>query len=191
MATSPTNKSKTKKLPARSEVKPDDTWDLSSLFKNDAEWEKAFTEWEKQIPQYEKFRGTLGDGAAALAKCFEVRQRVRPRRRAARHLRLSENGRGHGRQRLPADDRPLRARRHARRRGGQLHPAGNPRRCPTKKLKEYVDVEAAAAVSSCSSNGSSATSRTRSAPAKRSCWRCRARWPAPPTASSASSTTPT
>jgi oligoendopeptidase F len=61
---------KTKKLPARSQVKAGDTWDLSSLFKSDAEWERAFAAWEKQIPQYEKFRGTLGDGAAALAKCL-------------------------------------------------------------------------------------------------------------------------
>jgi oligoendopeptidase F len=62
--------SKTKKHPTRSQVKASDTWDLSSLFKSDAEWERAFAVWEKQIPQYAKFRGTLGDGAAALAKCL-------------------------------------------------------------------------------------------------------------------------
>src|SRR5690242_14134045 len=61
---------KTKKLPARSQVKPDDTWDLASLFKSDDEWEKAFIAWEKQIPKYEKFRGTLGDGPETLAKLF-------------------------------------------------------------------------------------------------------------------------
>jgi oligoendopeptidase F len=61
---------KTKKLPTRSQVKAEDTWDLSSLFKSDAEWERAFTAWEKQIPQYAKFRGTLGEGPAALAKCL-------------------------------------------------------------------------------------------------------------------------
>ncbi len=66
------NKSRTiKKLPTRRQVKPADTWDLSSLFENDANWERAFTAWEKQIPRYEKFRGTLGDGPAALARCFE------------------------------------------------------------------------------------------------------------------------
>src|SRR5436190_21349358 len=62
---------KTKKLPLRSKVKPDDTWDLASLFKSDDDWEGAFTALEKQIPRYEKFRGTLGDGPAALAKLFE------------------------------------------------------------------------------------------------------------------------
>ena len=82
---------KTKKLPARKDVKPEDTWDLASLFKSDAEWEKAFTAWEKQIPQYEKFRGTLGNGPDALAKCFEFDVRVRSRRRAARHVRASQD----------------------------------------------------------------------------------------------------
>jgi len=65
------HKPRTKKLLTRSQVKPADTWDLASLFKNDDEWEKAFVAWEKQIPKYEKFRGTLGDGPAALAKLFE------------------------------------------------------------------------------------------------------------------------
>src|SRR3954466_15214586 len=65
------HKPKTKKLLVRSKVKAEDTWDLASLFKSDDEWEKAFTSWEKQIPKYEKYRGTLGDGPAALAKLFE------------------------------------------------------------------------------------------------------------------------
>jgi oligoendopeptidase F len=52
-------------------VKPADTWDLASLFDSDAEWERAFADWEKKIPRYEKFRGTLGDGPAALARCLE------------------------------------------------------------------------------------------------------------------------
>jgi oligoendopeptidase F len=65
------HKPKTKKLLVRSQVKPADTWDLGSLFKNDDEWERAFVAWEKQIPRYEKFRGTIGDGPAALARAFE------------------------------------------------------------------------------------------------------------------------
>ena len=65
------HKPRTKKLPVRSKVKTEDTWDLASLFKSDDEWEKAFTAWEKQAAKYEKFRGTLGDGPAALAKLFE------------------------------------------------------------------------------------------------------------------------
>lgn len=63
--------SKTKKLPTRSQVKADDSWDLSSLYPNDEAWEEAFGKWEGQIKKYAKFRGTLGDSPAALAKCLK------------------------------------------------------------------------------------------------------------------------
>lgn len=63
--------SKTKKLPTRSQVKADDAWDLSSLYPNDEAWEEAFGKWERQIAKYAKFKGTLGDSPAALAKCLK------------------------------------------------------------------------------------------------------------------------
>jgi oligoendopeptidase F len=63
--------SKTKELPSRRHVKVNDTWDLSSLFENDADWERSFTAWENEIAAYEKFRGTLGEGPAAFARCLE------------------------------------------------------------------------------------------------------------------------
>src|SRR3954467_4568924 len=68
-ATTP-KKSKAKTLPPRTKVKPADTWDLSSLFKSDAEWEAAFKKFEAQIPQYEKYKGHLGDSAEMLAACL-------------------------------------------------------------------------------------------------------------------------
>ncbi len=60
-----------RKLPKRSEVPVEDTWDLSSLFAGDAQWEEAFRAWEAQIPQYASFRGTLGRSAADLAACLQ------------------------------------------------------------------------------------------------------------------------
>ena len=63
--------SKTKKLPTRSQVKSDDSWDLASLYPNDEAWETAFGTWERQIDKYAKFRGTLGDSPSALAKCLK------------------------------------------------------------------------------------------------------------------------
>ena len=63
--------SKVKTLPPRQKVKPTDTWDLSSLFKDDTAWERSFKKWEKQIPGYEKFRGHLGDSAEMLAACLQ------------------------------------------------------------------------------------------------------------------------
>ena len=66
---------RTKKLPKRADVKLSDTWDLSTLFAADAEWEAAFQKWEKQIPKLEKFKGTLGDGPETLAKCIKFHSR--------------------------------------------------------------------------------------------------------------------
>ncbi|HEY2586029.1 MAG TPA: oligoendopeptidase F [Tepidisphaeraceae bacterium] len=63
--------SKVKALPPRGKVKPSDTWDLSSLFASDAEWEKAFVQWEEQIPGFEKFRGKLGESAEMLSACLQ------------------------------------------------------------------------------------------------------------------------
>ena len=60
-----------KSLPKRSRVKLADTWNLSSLFRNDAEWEASFSKWEKQIPGYQKFRDHLSDSAEMLAACLQ------------------------------------------------------------------------------------------------------------------------
>ena len=62
------NRAKT--LPPRSRVKTADTWDLSSLFPDDAAWEKAFAKWERDIRRYDSFRGQLAQGAAELAACL-------------------------------------------------------------------------------------------------------------------------
>ncbi|MGD9720598.1 MAG: oligoendopeptidase F [Pirellulales bacterium] len=62
---------KVKQLPKRSAVKPADTWDLASLFADDAAWEAAFLEWESEIPRYEHFQGKLGESADTLAACLE------------------------------------------------------------------------------------------------------------------------
>lgn len=59
-----------KQLPARSKVKPSDTWDLHSLFPDDQTWETAFANWEKRIGGYARYQGKLGD-AAALARCLK------------------------------------------------------------------------------------------------------------------------
>ena len=62
---------KIKQLPRRTQVKPADTWDLSSLFPSDAAWESEFTCWEAQISGYDDFRGKLGDSAESLAACLD------------------------------------------------------------------------------------------------------------------------
>lgn len=63
--------SKIRSLPRRSQVKPADTWNLASLFTDDAAWESAFVKWEKRIPKYASFRGKLGESAQSLAACLK------------------------------------------------------------------------------------------------------------------------
>ena len=58
---------KVKRLPPRSKVKTEDTWDLASLYSSDAAWEKDFKKWQGEIAGYEKFRGKLGDSAQSLS----------------------------------------------------------------------------------------------------------------------------
>ncbi|MBI3836976.1 MAG: oligoendopeptidase F, partial [Planctomycetia bacterium] len=62
---------KIKKLPRRSQVKPADAWDLSSLFADDAAWEAAFGKWGEQIAGYDAFRGQLGSDAKTLSACLK------------------------------------------------------------------------------------------------------------------------
>jgi oligoendopeptidase F len=66
-----TTRNKAKTLPPRSRVKAADTWDLVSLFPNEAAWEKAFTQWEKLAQRYESFRGTFSRGAREIAACLK------------------------------------------------------------------------------------------------------------------------
>ena len=82
------------RLPARSQVRKEDTWDLSLLFPNDDAWEQAFRKLERKIPQYEKFRGTLSQSAAQLAAClkFDLRfEREADRLGTYAHLRTTED----------------------------------------------------------------------------------------------------
>jgi oligoendopeptidase F len=58
------------RVPLRSEVRPEDTWDLASLFPDDDAWEAAFADWAKQADGYARFRGTLGSGAEAVVECL-------------------------------------------------------------------------------------------------------------------------
>ncbi|MGI9474106.1 MAG: oligoendopeptidase F [Rubripirellula sp.] len=57
-------------LPLRNEVQPEDCWDLSSLYADDASWEADYKKLEERIPTYETFRGRLGDSPESLAEAL-------------------------------------------------------------------------------------------------------------------------
>lgn len=63
--------SKAKTLLARSEVKAEDRWNLNSLYKSDADWEKALRKWQQLIPRYAGFKKRISKGPAALAECLQ------------------------------------------------------------------------------------------------------------------------
>jgi len=58
------------RVPTRTEVRREDTWDLASLFPADAAWESAFAEFERMADGYERFRGRLAENADVLAECL-------------------------------------------------------------------------------------------------------------------------
>jgi len=59
-----------KTLPARKDVRPGDTWDLTSLFGSDRAWEEALEVWEDRIPQFAAYAGTLRQSPERLAECL-------------------------------------------------------------------------------------------------------------------------
>ncbi len=61
----------TKRIPLRSEVRKEDTWNLEVLFKNDAAWHAAYKKLERMIAGFEKFRGKLGNSAKTLRACYD------------------------------------------------------------------------------------------------------------------------
>lgn len=64
------------RIPERNEIKTEDRWNLSPLFKSDDEWDSLFSETEKSIPQYEIFRNRLGSSADTFKKALGFHMEV-------------------------------------------------------------------------------------------------------------------
>ena len=85
---------KTKSLPARCDLAEGDTWNLSSLYACDDEWEKSLAEWEQTIPGFAAFAGTLATSPQRLAECLAYElsvEREGDRLATYAHLRASED----------------------------------------------------------------------------------------------------
>ena len=54
-------------IPARKDVPVEHTWDASSVFASDQDWEAEFRAIEGRLPDLAEFRGRLADGPAMLA----------------------------------------------------------------------------------------------------------------------------
>jgi oligoendopeptidase F len=69
MSSATTSKS-AQTLPDRSEVPARDCWDLSSLFTDDPQWEKAFKALDDKVATYETFKGRLGESPQTLLEAL-------------------------------------------------------------------------------------------------------------------------
>ena len=63
--------SKIKRLPVRSRVKEQNTWDLSSLYSDDDAWQRDLKKLKRKISGYGKFRGRLSEGPSVVADCLK------------------------------------------------------------------------------------------------------------------------
>ncbi|MCA9199321.1 MAG: oligoendopeptidase F family protein, partial [Planctomycetales bacterium] len=60
-----------KKLPLRVDVATADTWDLTSLYASDDQWQADLQMLKDWTPQFAEFQGTLSGSAEALARCLK------------------------------------------------------------------------------------------------------------------------
>lgn len=59
-------------VPLREDMKPDDCWDLSSLYKSDKAWERDFQRWKARFAEYARFRGRLAEGPEVIAEALAL-----------------------------------------------------------------------------------------------------------------------
>jgi oligoendopeptidase F len=60
----------------RNDVPAEMTWDLSSLFKTDAEWEKTFQSVKERLPQLAAIKGKLVESAHSLLSGYKLRDEL-------------------------------------------------------------------------------------------------------------------
>lgn len=58
-------------IPQRKDVDPANTWDLSTLYQSDSDWEKDFQKAEQLVKQIPSFKGSLSQSASHLIRCLE------------------------------------------------------------------------------------------------------------------------
>ncbi len=61
---------------ARSDVPPEDTWDLTAIYPNRGAWEAGIEQVQNLANELAGFRGKLGDGADTLLKASELEERT-------------------------------------------------------------------------------------------------------------------
>lgn len=70
------NDTAVKKLPTRSEIKPEDTWKLEDIYATDDEWEKEFQAVLQLIPGVTVYQGKLADSADVLYEALQKQDQL-------------------------------------------------------------------------------------------------------------------
>lgn len=65
-----------KKLPDRSELRPEDTWRLEDIFASDDDWEAEFAEVKGMLPGVSEFQGRLGESAETFYQALQYEDKV-------------------------------------------------------------------------------------------------------------------
>ena len=63
-------------VPPRTDVRLEDTWDLTPLYLDDASWEADFQVLQSEYPKIADYRGHLGESAATLLQALEFEKTV-------------------------------------------------------------------------------------------------------------------
>ena len=63
-------------LPPRAEIPVEQTWDLSTIYASNEDWEAAYKQIESQIPSLAAFQGRLAEGPKTLGDFFEATEVV-------------------------------------------------------------------------------------------------------------------
>ncbi len=66
----------TSRVPLRSEIPTEFTWDLTTVYADDASWEGAVEALQAQIPAAEALQGSIAAGPAALLKALHLRDQL-------------------------------------------------------------------------------------------------------------------
>jgi len=66
-------------VPLRTEVRPEDTWDLTPLYASDDAWEEDFQTLQSTYPKIADFRGKAGESAKTLLAVLEFEKTVEMR----------------------------------------------------------------------------------------------------------------
>ncbi|WP_019153226.1 oligoendopeptidase F [Robertmurraya massiliosenegalensis] len=70
------NETAVKKLPARSEIKVEDTWRLEDIFPTDEAWDKEFQEVSALIPGVSAYQGKLAESADTLYEALQKQDQI-------------------------------------------------------------------------------------------------------------------